>query len=335
MKLKKKLMVCCLLVFGVPGGILGYWKDQDSIYQLLLRDLNTGVASPAELAKKHNFDPEDPSVRTIFILYGLYDDKYILEAGAEQIELDIHLIQAVLRQDVKEVKRLLFAGANPNTGIVTQTQFELALSVLGKDFPERKTELPLNGLLSDALRMEMSAPRASISRLLLLFGASVRPCCRVDQGSIAGSTGEGGEMPHLPVEWIQGIRDRDLAIVIDYYDPLNERDNVEATRIPFSDDELRKFEKLEEYEKRWWSDLNIKDWRWANSLESLLDSQKLQANGDSNSSICNCLGLSSVDPVEDESNKFCIAMTKPSFGLSILELNDMCDVESFRLQSHQ
>ena len=149
----------------------------------------------------------------LLMLYGYYNFGH-LQAFNQYKDLSLYL--AVHSNNPYMVEQLLSKGSNPNA-FLPQEHYGLAQSFLLDDEAKADFSLPSCGLLSDALRMEQNQPVAHISRLLLLYGASVDPV--IPHGCSLLPEQQQGQ----PLSWVSLIQDRELAMALNYFDPANIR----------------------------------------------------------------------------------------------------------------
>lgn len=211
-------------------------------------------------------------------LYGHYD--FSLPPSSKQL-LDLSLHLAVHHKNAYFVEQLLSRGANPNAYIPEEHKILIRefLSADARDaFPHATC-----GLLADALRLEQNQDTASLSRLLLLYGASVDPVmphgCSLLPDDQQGS----------PLSWIGRIKDRGLAVALNYFDPANIRYRTIRYRTTVKDAET------------WRSDDYHSDYQTTvNVLHSASNLHTLMMHNDAYSPLCTCTGLQSLQqPLPD------------------------------------
>ena len=145
-----------------------------------------------------------------------------------QQALDARLIKAVMSLDENETAASLAAGANPNTSFHCHAEDTAVHGVEDEEDWDCSA-----GLLADALHLEQNLVKASISRLLLLYGASVRHYT----SSIIFSTQKtaqrsAGAKSDIPSAWSNHIQDQDLALTLALLD------RVKAAEIGAAEDKL-------------------------------------------------------------------------------------------------
>ena len=145
-----------------------------------------------------------------------------------QQALDARLIKAVMSLDSEETAASLASGANPNTYFHCNAENAAVHGVEDDDQWGCSA-----GLLADALHLEQNLDRASVSRLLLLYGASVRHY----SSSIIFSTEKraqrsAGSKSDIPAAWSSHIQDRDLALALTLFD------RAKAAEIGATEDQL-------------------------------------------------------------------------------------------------
>ena len=131
-----------------------------------------------------------------------------------QQALDTRLIKAVMSLDAEETAASLAAGANPNTTFHCNAEDTAFHGVEDEDGRGCSA-----GLLADSLHLEQNLAEASVSRLLLLYGASVRhyfstimfPHQKRAQRSAGGESA-------IPSAWSSHILDHDLALALTLFD---------------------------------------------------------------------------------------------------------------------
>ena len=152
---------------------------------------------------------------------------YIDDETSSQHQKNIRLKKAVMALDVLETAASLANGASPNTRLP-------------------KGHGNSNGyLLAEALILEQDQAEASISRLLLLYGAAtdyfgyIKKGMRVyDRYEKAGSLlrkihgDDSAEKPAF--SWSQFIQDHELAVALDYFNPFTREKNETAAEGVFN-----------------------------------------------------------------------------------------------------
>ena len=153
---------------------------------------------------------------------------YIDDETSPQHQKNIRLKKAVMAQDVFETAASLANGANPNTRL-----------------PDGHGNS--NGdLLAEALILEKYQTEASISRLLLLYGAatgyiasnregnklSIR---KYERSNVLLSFIHGDGTAKKPAfSWSQYIQDHELAVALDYFNPFTREKNETAAEGVFN-----------------------------------------------------------------------------------------------------
>ena len=173
---------------------IGCWGDAEPLchedYNVWWNTLvDTDMVLMLKLYDRSLFDPKPPEN-----LQDIYQQKQ-----------DIALIKAVTSLDREGVATALAAGANPNLRYLCDAESTAIHGVYGP-----KYKICSGGLLGDAMLRERFDSTAEVSRLLLLYGASVRPAhpphCMDDEGCAP------------PLDLIESIQDIELAKVLRYYD---------------------------------------------------------------------------------------------------------------------
>ena len=202
------------LVHGFQPEILAYALNNGARYrpaggECLFPDAPYLCLSPARAALKSSISKD---MNPLLKLYGSYS--YGMDRLPRQDQLDLGLMVVIHMQQTELVKQYLFLGANPNTYITESRQAAIARA---ESTPENQVELrlPTCGAFADALRIERDLEVASMSRALLLYGASVQPF----QEHQCSFTVEGENSLTSPRFLSKHIKDRDLARAIQTYDP--------------------------------------------------------------------------------------------------------------------
>ena len=156
---------------------------------------------------------EMPShVALLFKLFDRTDFLNIQNQDSSQKILDTALIKAVSSLNANEVAIALAAGANPNQAYDCFS----AQDGQWQSFFQAFTPCA-GGLLHDAMLKEQSEPTATVSRLLLLYGASVSPVHPPDHCDLKDC--------YNPAAQANTIHDEKLAATIRYFDgparPIN------------------------------------------------------------------------------------------------------------------
>ena len=151
---------------------------------------------------------------------------YIGDKTPAQEKKNIRLKKAVMAQDVFETAASLANGASPNTQLPDGH---------GSRFGD---------LLAEALILEKDRTEASISRLLLLYGAATDYVAanvkgmklKVDKYEEVDGLLEyihEGFGPEIPAfSWSQYIQDHELAMALDYFNPFTwEKNEITANRV--------------------------------------------------------------------------------------------------------
>ena len=153
---------------------------------------------------------------------------YIDDETSPQHQKNIRLKKAVMAQDVFETAASLANGANPNTRL-----------------PDGHGNS--NGdLLAEALILEQYQAEASISRLLLLYGAATGYIARNREGNklnileyerinaLLSIIHGDGTAKEPAFSWSQYIQDHELAVALDYFNPFTREKNETAAEGVFN-----------------------------------------------------------------------------------------------------
>ncbi|KEQ15328.1 hypothetical protein GZ77_01345 [Endozoicomonas montiporae] len=206
-------------------------------------------------------------------LAGHYD--FLALSPREQLK-DLFLYHDIQAGDIKTAALSLSTGANPNA-FITREHYEkvkLHLQSFHK-ISSKEIELlapkPGCGLLTDTLRMEINQPKADLSRLLLMYGASVDPVtprfCELNKKTINIS----------PLYWADKIKDKALSELLNYFDPA-------------------------EVQHRAWEKKSPDEWYThqqsaTNTLSQTSEFYSLILGNDNDiqTPLCTCLGLQKID----------------------------------------
>ena len=137
------------------------------------------------------------------------------EESAEQTALNLELKKNVETLDAAQVARALVYGANPNA------VFDCDATLLYDMYTKNFRSSSCLGLLGSALRLEKDEPVAQVSRLLLLFGASIMR--RYSVGDVFGRNARSGSPCRRDPEncfWGKNIRDQAFARALDHFEKL-------------------------------------------------------------------------------------------------------------------
>ena len=153
---------------------------------------------------------------------------YIDDETSPQHQKNIRLKKAVMAQDVFETAASLANGANPNTRL-----------------PDGHGNS--NGdLLAEALILEQDQAEASISRLLLLYGAATGYIARNNEdkklsirkyeriNALLWIIHGDGTAKKPAFSWSQYIQDHELAVALDYFNPFTREKNETAAEGVFN-----------------------------------------------------------------------------------------------------
>ncbi|MCW7555172.1 hypothetical protein NX722_21595 [Endozoicomonas gorgoniicola] len=153
---------------------------------------------------------------------------YIDDETSSQHQKNIRLKKAVMAQDIFETAASLANGANPNTRL-----------------PDGHGNS--NGdLLAEALVLEQYQTEASISRLLLLYGAATGYISRNDEDkklnireyeridALLWIIHGDGTAKKPAFSWSQYIQDHELAVALDYFNPFTREKNETAAERVFN-----------------------------------------------------------------------------------------------------
>ena len=142
-------------------------------------------------------------------LYGHYD---FMILPLQNQTIDLWLYSAVHSGKTYWVEQYLRSGANPNA-FISRDQYAQMKHALPQNWREVLTPMPSCGLMADALRLEKDQTEATISRLLLLYGASVDPI--IPHGCSLVET----DLQIPPLGWAGRIKDEKVTELLNYFDP--------------------------------------------------------------------------------------------------------------------
>ena len=194
-------------------------------------------------------------------LFGHYD---FLNLPPQNQKKDLLLYYHVHTKNVPLILMQLNAGANPNA-FITHEQYDQIKSQFPEDVREHLAPKPSCGLLADALHMEHNQPEAPVSKLLLLFGASVDPV--LPHGCTSDSKG----LSSRPLDWVGRVKDQELSELLHYFDPT-------------------------EAQHRAWENKPADEWYThqqaaTNTLSKISELHSLLPGGEIQTPLCTCLQL--------------------------------------------
>ena len=280
-------------------GHIQTWLVQRDDPALFMYTLTMGmkpaiVDSPCDLPEQMAYLCQPPiaainntnfrTYNALLSLYGYYDFSVL---PAQNQEKDLWLYRAVHSKDTFWVEQFLSTGANPNA-FISQDQ----LRYLPKNIREQLTSMSSCGLLSDALRLEKDQTEATMSRLLLLYGASVDPV--IPRGCSSTVT----DLQILPLGWAGRIKDQEVSKLLNYFDPA-------------------------EVSRRAWSNKPANEWYTnqqtaTNALSLTSEQYSLILGNEVQTPLCTCLGLQKIV----KENQPLAASESPSFVPYCQQLTD-------------
>ena len=133
-----------------------------------------------------------------------------------QLGIDFELNMAVKGGDTKRVSELLAQGANPNASIFTAHQLERMKQVLGLESLPEDAHWNSSYLLTTALEQERNQANAEMSRLLILYGATLYPMFHTNYSLFPTFPACGDK---LPAKCIRSIQDKELVRLAKLIDP--------------------------------------------------------------------------------------------------------------------
>ena len=217
---------------GSRGCALGIKTDYECILSLPLSNaIFNGYLEKAKTLIKFGANPDHKAVRLLMKRQDITKDMTLLlrlyqrpeqnpdinHQPSPQEKKNIRLIKAVMNLDVFETAASLASGANPNTRLPCSADKCYA------------------GLLGEALALERDVTKASISRLLLLYGASVTwilPFSTTEPSyswwSLAYHKGKS------LFAWSSWLQDKELATALEYFNPYTLKESETTASQVFS-----------------------------------------------------------------------------------------------------